>query len=136
MSSFLTGRGPRMNSMWTPELEEEFVAMMETKPELFDTTEMNFSNKTAKMNAWLEMAEHLGLSGKQGGLHQYRSPDTQYRPSNSQYRPSEIQYRPPNTWYRPSNIQYRHLTTNTDLLTPSIVHLASSIDHLKPLQTI
>ncbi|XP_007247184.3 uncharacterized protein LOC103025277 [Astyanax mexicanus] len=56
---------PRMSSTWTSEREEEFVAMMEAKPELFDNTEMNFSNKTVKMNAWLEMAEHFRLSEKE-----------------------------------------------------------------------
>lgn len=56
---------PRMSSTWTPEREEEFVAMMEAKPELFDNTEMNFSNKTVKMNAWLEMAEHFRISEKE-----------------------------------------------------------------------
>ncbi|KAL6456242.1 hypothetical protein MHYP_G00347850 [Metynnis hypsauchen] len=65
MSSYLTHLRPKMSSTWTSEREEEFVAMMEAKPELFDTTEMNFSNKTVKMNAWLEMAEHFGLSEKE-----------------------------------------------------------------------
>ena len=65
MSFYLAHLRPKMTSTWTSEREEEFVAMMEAKPELFDTTEMNFSNKTVKMNAWLEMAEHFGLGGKQ-----------------------------------------------------------------------
>ncbi|XP_066500906.1 uncharacterized protein [Hoplias malabaricus] len=65
MSSFLTHLRPTMASSWTSETEEEFVAMMESRPELFDTTESNFSNKTLKMNAWLEMAERLGISEKE-----------------------------------------------------------------------
>ncbi|KAI4899427.1 hypothetical protein NFI96_019590 [Prochilodus magdalenae] len=65
MSFYLTHLRPKMTSTWTSEREEEFVAMMEAKPELFDTTEMNFSNKTVKMNAWLEMAEHFGLGEKE-----------------------------------------------------------------------
>lgn len=52
-----------MAAPWTNDKEEEFVAMMEGKPELFDNTEMNFTNKTAKMNAWLELAKHFQISG-------------------------------------------------------------------------
>lgn len=53
-----------MASPWTNDKEEEFVAMIEGKPELFDNTEMNFTNKTAKMNAWLELAKHFQISGE------------------------------------------------------------------------
>ncbi|XP_026877802.2 uncharacterized protein LOC113584825 [Electrophorus electricus] len=54
-----------MTSPWTNDREEEFVALIEGKPELFDNTEMNFTNKTAKMNAWLELAEHFHISEKE-----------------------------------------------------------------------
>ncbi|XP_026801638.3 uncharacterized protein wu:fb74b10 isoform X1 [Pangasianodon hypophthalmus] len=54
-----------MAAPWTNDKEEEFVAMMEGKPELFDNTEMNFTNKTAKMNAWLELAKHFQISEKE-----------------------------------------------------------------------
>ncbi|XP_026996143.1 uncharacterized protein wu:fb74b10 [Tachysurus fulvidraco] len=53
-----------MAAPWTNDKEEEFVAMMEGKPELFDNTEMNFTNKTAKMNAWLELAKHFQIHEK------------------------------------------------------------------------
>ncbi|XP_076859477.1 uncharacterized protein LOC143512730 [Brachyhypopomus gauderio] len=54
-----------MTSSWTNDKEEEFVAMIEGKPELFDNTEMNFTNKTAKMNAWLELADHFQINEKE-----------------------------------------------------------------------
>lgn len=57
-----------MASPWTNDKEEEFVAMIEGKPELFDNTEMNFTNKTAKMNAWLELAKHFQISGERERL--------------------------------------------------------------------
>lgn len=53
-----------MAAPWTNDKEEEFVAMMEGKPELFDNTEMNFTNRTAKMNAWQELAKHFQISGE------------------------------------------------------------------------
>ncbi|KAM9475917.1 uncharacterized protein Hap1MRO34_011635 [Clarias gariepinus] len=54
-----------MAAPWTNDKEEEFVSMMEGRPELFDNTEMNFTNKTAKMNAWLELAKHFQISEKE-----------------------------------------------------------------------
>ncbi|KAF7694825.1 uncharacterized protein wu:fb74b10 isoform X1 [Silurus meridionalis] len=54
-----------MAALWTTDKEEEFVSMVEGKPELFDNTEMNFTNRTVKMNSWLELAKHFQISEKE-----------------------------------------------------------------------
>ena len=53
-----------MSFDWTRTNEEELVEAWKTKPALFDTESRIYSSRTEKENAFQEIAELIGTTGK------------------------------------------------------------------------